>query len=350
MGIVVNHPALNRPLDPVCSICIANYNGSGLLDDCLESVLAQQGNIRFEIIVHDDASADDSVTLLRDKYPQVELLASTDNVGFCISNNRMAEHARGEFILLLNNDAALYPDALVSLLDAAQAQLHPAILTLPQYDWESGTLVDRGCLLDPFYNPVPNLDPERADVAMVVGACLFVSRALWEELGGFPDWMESIGEDLYLCCQARLRGNRVTALTASGYRHRQGRTFGGNRPESGRLQSTVRRRRLSERNKTVAMLVLTPTLLVWPLLALHMLLLTLEGIAIGIVRWDWPIVREVYAGVFVALARHWRICRTTRRIVMSYRTIALHDYLRPFTLLPRKLTMLIRYGIPDVRR
>src|SRR6185312_7740799 len=146
-----------------------------------------------------------SLALLQQRYPQVEILASKENVGFSIGNNRMVAHARGEYILLLNNDAALYPDALASLLNTAHCQTQPGIQTLPQYDWVSGDLVDRGCLLDPFYNPVPNLDPERRDVAMVIGACLFIPRKLWNSLGGFPEWLESIGEDLYLCCLARLR-------------------------------------------------------------------------------------------------------------------------------------------------
>jgi hypothetical protein len=51
----------------------------------------------------------------------------------------------------------------------ADALGKPAILSLPQYDFETGKLVDRGCLLDPFFNPVPNLDPAREDVAMAIG-------------------------------------------------------------------------------------------------------------------------------------------------------------------------------------
>ena len=215
MGLVQYYPALNRPAAPVCSVCIANYNGMALLADCLESVLAQLGGLSIEIIVHDDASTDDSVAWLREKYPQVELLDSAQNVGFCISNNRMATYARGEYILLLNNDAALYPDALSTLLDAAGLQSPPGILTLPQYDWATGVLVDRGCLLDPFYNPIPNLDPKRTDVAMAIGACLWLPRNLWHELGGFPEWMESIAEDLYLCCLARTRGIPVQTTVSS---------------------------------------------------------------------------------------------------------------------------------------
>ncbi|MBS0556889.1 MAG: glycosyltransferase, partial [Proteobacteria bacterium] len=277
MGMVQHHPALNRAATPVCSVCIANFNGAAILTDCIDSVLAQQGDLAIEIIVHDDASSDDSVAFLRAHYPQVEILASETNVGFCIGNNRMVAQARGEYVLLLNNDAALYPDALMALLAAARER-SAGILTLPQYDWESGALVDRGCLLDPFYNPVPNLDPARTDVAYAIGACLFLPRQLWNDLGGFPEWIGSIGEDAFLCCLARLRGLQVSAATASGYRHRQGASFGGNRINDGKLSTTYRRRALSERNKTAVMVVCTPTWLVWPLLVLHVILLTLEGI------------------------------------------------------------------------
>ena len=96
----------------------------------------------------------------------MEVLASADNVGFSIANNRMVAQARGLYVLLLNNDAALFADAL-STFAQASIETPLAILTLPQYDWESGTLVHRGCLLDPFYNPVPNLDPALPEVGMV---------------------------------------------------------------------------------------------------------------------------------------------------------------------------------------
>ena len=41
---------------------------------------------------------------------------------------------------------------------------------------------------------------------MVIGACLWIQKGLWEELGGFPEWFGSIAEDMYLCCRARLAG------------------------------------------------------------------------------------------------------------------------------------------------
>ena len=61
MGMVQHHPALKRPATPVCSICIANYNGVGLLGDCLDSVLSQSGAPTIVIIVLDVGSTDGSV-------------------------------------------------------------------------------------------------------------------------------------------------------------------------------------------------------------------------------------------------------------------------------------------------
>ena len=350
MGMVQHYPAVNRPETPVCSVCIANYNGVDLLTDCLDSVLTQRGDLEIEIIVHDDASTDDSLALLRDRYPQVEILASTSNVGFCVSNNRMVAHARGEYLLLLNNDAALFPDALPTLFDAARRQTPAGILTLPQYDWTSGTLVDRGCMLDPFYNPIPNLDPERTHVAMVIGACLWIPRNLWNELGGFPAWMESIAEDLYLSCMARSCGYPVDTAKSSGFRHRLGASFGGARIDGRNLKSTFRRRRLSERNKTFALIIFTPTLAAWLLLVSHLFILIIEGAMISLTHWNFGIFRNVYANVPATLVKDRKRIFALRRQVQRARCISLATYLQPFSVLPRKLMLLLRYGMPKISR
>lgn len=347
MGLVEkSEMTLGTP--PVCTVCIANYNGELLLIDCLDSVLNQQCSFPFEIIVHDDASTDKSLELLESQYPQVRLIKSGDNVGFCISNNRMVAQASGQFILLLNNDAALAPDALEVLYEESKTQANPGILTLPQYDWDSGTLVDRGCLLDPFYNPVPNLDAGRRDVAMVIGACLWIPRNLWSQLGGFPEWFESIAEDMHICCRARLAGFPVEVTGHSGYRHRQGICFGGNRIQAGRLRTTYRRRRLSERNKTFVMLLCTPWRVLWLLLPLHLYLLALEGIAVSLLRLDWRLVTEIYWNVPRTLIKMRRPLMEIRGAVQRDGVISLHRYFQPFTFVPHKLRMLFRYGVPRV--
>lgn len=332
---------------PDCSVCIANYNGESLLADCIGSVLAQTGDCSIEIIVHDDASTDASLAVLREKYPQVKILASASNVGFCVSNNRMVASAQGRYVLLLNNDAALHPDAVSSLLALESQQ--QAILTLPQFDWQSGEPVDRGCFLDIFYNPVPNLDARRREVAYGIGACLFMARDLWNELGGFPEWIGSIGEDMYICCLARLRGLPVMVTPGSGYRHRQGASFGGNRVDAGRLNTTFRRRALSERNKTAVMVICTPGLVVWPMLALHFLALALEGAVLALLKRDARVWREIYGPTLGYILRELGNLRSRRRLAQASRRTSLRAYFRAFVVMPRKFILLRRYGIPKLR-
>jgi GT2 family glycosyltransferase len=333
---------------PAISVCIANYNGDDLLPDCIDSVLAQHTDASVEIIVHDDASNDNSLQLLAMRYPQVRVIASTENVGFCIANNRMADAASGEYLLLLNNDAALDTGALQALSYEA-VRGGDAILTLEQHDWETGALVDRGCLLDPFYNPVPNLDPQRPDVAYVIGACLWVPRGLWRELGGFPEWMGSIGEDMYLCCQARLRGAAVRVARGSRYRHRQGASFGGNRIKAGKLRSTYRRRLLSERNKTLVMLICTPGWIMWPLLVLHLFLLHAEGVIVAASRRDLRFWREVYSPVLPDIVKARSVWAERRRETQAQRRTTSQSWWRCFTWKPRKLSLLWRHGMPEIR-
>ena len=346
---LVHHAAVGRAARPAVSVCIANYNGEDMLDDCIGSVLAQEGDIAVEIIVHDDASTDGSVALLRARYPQVELLASEENVGFCVSNNRMVAKARGEYVLLLNNDAALMPGALSALLSAANAMPEAGILTLPQFDWQTGVLVDRGCLLDPFFNPIPNLDPLRTELAYVIGACLWIPRALWNDLGGFPEWMESIGEDIYLCCLARLRGRTVHVASGSGYRHRQGANFGGNRAREGKLVSTVRRRRLSERNKTFALVLFSSRARLVIVLPAHLASLALEASLIGLARNNWAQIRAIYGGALLSLVQRRRYLWQLRRQIQQSRTASWRSFYRCFSTFPRKLALLVRHGLPTIR-
>ena len=336
-------------MNPRVSICIANYNGIGLIDACIESVRQQYGDAPVEIIVHDDASTDGSAPHIRNAHPGVQLIESTENVGFCVANNRMAAAARGEYLLLLNNDAELMPDALQTLLAASEEIGRPAILTPPQFDHETGELIDRGCLLDPFFNPIPNVDPERHDVAMVMGACLWIPRSLWEELGGFPEWFGSIAEDMYLCCYARLAGYPVKALATSGYRHHVGASFGGGKVRDGGLATTYQRRALSERNKTFVMATVMPGWLLALFLPAHFVLLLMEGIALSLLSKSWTPLSEIYLPIPKWLITKRGDILRTRQHIAHRRSAATRDFLTAFVWKLHKATLLLQHGIPVIR-
>lgn len=332
---------------PVCSVCIANYNGNDVLRECLDSVYAQDCGFEVEVIVHDDASTDGSADIVSRDYPCARLIRSEQNVGFCVANNRMVAAAKGEYVLLLNNDAALFTDAL-RCLHAAAREAQPCILGLPQYDAASGALLDRGSLLDPFFNPVPNIDPARTEVAMVMGACLWIPRATWWVLGGFPEWFESIGEDMYLCCAARLAGHAVMVLPHSGFRHHVGRSFGGGKALEGKLVTSLRRRALSERNKSFVMVTALPFPVLALMLPLHLSLLLAEGLALALLRRSHTALVAVYVSSIRELWLNRRELLALRRRTQKRRPLASVRFFAAFTATPQKIRLLLRYGMPII--
>ncbi|HKK23041.1 MAG TPA: glycosyltransferase family 2 protein [Pseudohaliea sp.] len=336
-----------QPGKPRVSVCIANYNGDDVLEACLASVAAQTCSFAVETLVHDDASTDGSPALVRSRFPAVTLLCADENVGFCRSNNRLAAAARGDYLLLLNNDATLHPGALEALYRYQDAHGDAGILTLPQYAADSGELLDRGMHMDLFANPIPNTAPGTREVATVMGSCLWISRALWEELGGFPEWFGSIGEDMYLCCLARLRGRAVVAVDETGYDHVVGHSFGGGRVEGRRLRSSLRRRALSELNKNRVMALCYPGFTVLLLLP-QALLLLLEGLALSLRDGNLRVLRQIYLPAIARVAGDWRRLRRERRAIQAARRRGIADFFRPLRLTHHKLWLLRRYGLPHI--
>lgn len=335
---------------PLVSVCIANYNGIEVIDACLRSVLNQDCGFAVEIIVHDDASTDGSPSCVRERFSDVILIESAQNVGFCVANNRMVQAATGEYVLLLNNDAELFPDALRKLHEAAVAIERPAILGLPQHDAQTGELIDIGSVFDPFLNPIPNLDRSRSDVGMIIGACLWLPRTLWLELGGFPEWFGSMAEDMYLSCAARLRGYPVRALPDSGFRHWVGKSFGGGKViDDKKLVTSCKRRALSERNKSYVMALTYPAPAFQLVFPLHLLLLLAEGALLSLAKRHGRLWRQIYSPCFGALWRKKALLLTLRRELQTERRMNCFDFFKVFTLLPHKLRMLFRYGLPEVR-
>jgi len=108
---------------PTVAVIIVNFNGGVLLADCLRHLRAQTRR-PDRVIVVDNASQDGSTDVLEQHYPAVELVCLPCNVGFAAANNVAARQADGmTWLLLLNPDAFLAPDALERLLAAAAA--HP---------------------------------------------------------------------------------------------------------------------------------------------------------------------------------------------------------------------------------
>ena len=109
---------------PDLSVVIVSYNTRELLRDCLRALRESIG-LELEIIVVDNASSDGSAAMVRDDFPEARLLAQSMNSWYCGGNNIGIQHASADFVLLLNPDTEVAPDAL--------ALMSRFLLENPQY-------------------------------------------------------------------------------------------------------------------------------------------------------------------------------------------------------------------------
>ncbi|MCU0606099.1 MAG: glycosyltransferase family 2 protein [Candidatus Edwardsbacteria bacterium] len=98
------------------SIIIVSFNVRQLLADCLISILEACPDPVPEVIVVDNASSDGSARMVRERFPQVVLIANTENVGFARANNQGYAVSHGEYVLLLNPDTVVKPGAVQTVL------------------------------------------------------------------------------------------------------------------------------------------------------------------------------------------------------------------------------------------
>ncbi len=115
IGIIEKDTILQQPAKPDLSVVIVSYNTRELLRNCLLSLRGSQG-LTLEIIVVDNASSDGSAELVRVDFPEVLLHAQTLNSWFCGGNNIGSAAARSDYVLLLNPDTEVSPDALAKML------------------------------------------------------------------------------------------------------------------------------------------------------------------------------------------------------------------------------------------
>lgn len=103
------------------SIVIVNYNVAYFLEHCLYSVRNALKGIEAEIFVVDNNSVDNSIAMLKEKFPEVILIANKDNVGFSKANNQAIRISKGEYVLILNPDTVVEEDTFakcISFMDS----------------------------------------------------------------------------------------------------------------------------------------------------------------------------------------------------------------------------------------
>ena len=105
------------------SVIVVNYNVKFFLEQCLRSVLKSGNEIDMEIFVVDNNSVDGSVSMLKEKFPSVKVIANKDNKGFSTANNQAIKLSKGKYVLLLNPDTVVEHDTFKKVIEFMN--LHP---------------------------------------------------------------------------------------------------------------------------------------------------------------------------------------------------------------------------------
>lgn len=110
------------------SVIIVNWNTRNILRDCLHSVYEQTQGIDFEVIVIDNASSDGSAQMVKQEFPQVNLIENTENKGFAAANNQGMRIAQGRYFLLLNSDTVVLDGAIPKTIIFADQRPQAAVV------------------------------------------------------------------------------------------------------------------------------------------------------------------------------------------------------------------------------
>lgn len=226
------------------AIVILNWNGAQLLKDYLPAVLRYSGNA--EVYVIDNASTDDSVSQLREHFPDVHLIRNPKNLGFAGGYNSGLQKVDADVFCLLNSDVEVTPDwtlPMISLFktrpEVAIAQ--PKILDLRKKDYfeyagAGGGFIDK--LGYPFcrgriFQSIEKDDGQYDDIKEVfwaTGACMFIRKAVFNALDGFDADYFAHQEEIDLCWRAKNHGYSVYYVGTSKVYHLGGFTLKNSNP------------------------------------------------------------------------------------------------------------------------
>ncbi|MCK5028695.1 MAG: glycosyltransferase [Bacteroidales bacterium] len=122
------------------SIVIVNYNVKHFLEQCLISVFKAVTNINAEVFVIDNNSVDGSCSMIKERFPNVKLIANTDNHGFSYANNQALKQATGQYILLLNPDTVVEEDSFEKCIQFMDKNPDTGGLTVKMIDGKGNFL------------------------------------------------------------------------------------------------------------------------------------------------------------------------------------------------------------------
>ncbi len=195
------------------SLIIVLFNGSAYLENLFAALLPQLTGAD-ELILVDNASSDGSADLVKRQWPQLRLVENNHNTGFAAACNQGAKLAHGDILVFLNQDTQPLPSWLDGLLAPLEIDSKVGLTTSKVLMMRQPELIHM-CGMDVHYSALnfgrglvqaAETFMQPARVGSVSGASFAIRRSLWEELGGFDEFLYMYSEEIDLCWRAGLAG------------------------------------------------------------------------------------------------------------------------------------------------
>lgn len=210
------------------SAVVLNYNGIDYLENCFRSLLESKG-IELEITMIDNASTDDSVRFVMERFPEVNIVSNKQNLGFAKAYNEFIFNDDSEIYIILNNDIVLDEYALLNLVEPVNAGTADIVGPKLLYP-DKKTINSAGIKISPIgvgYDVGLGEEDKSCydiehQVAAVTGACMAIKGSLYKELHGFDEDYFMYCEDVDLCWRALIAGKRILYYPKSKVYHHCG--------------------------------------------------------------------------------------------------------------------------------
>ena len=230
----VLHPIrFPRVEHPVASIIVPVHGRPDLTEKCLRSLAERTDGPSFEVIVIDDLAPEHAPVW--DALENAHVIHNDENLGYLRSNNRAAKDARGDFLVLLNNDTEVREGWLRALVTRAESAPDVGVV-VPKLLFMDGAMQEAGAIIfddGSGWNYGRGLDPDKPELNYArevdygSGACLLVRADLWRRVGGFDErYVPMYYEDADLCFAARDAGYSVVFEPTAAVFHVEGATAG----------------------------------------------------------------------------------------------------------------------------
>ena len=205
------------------SVVILNWNGKQFLEDYLPSVI--EHSFGHQIVVIDNASTDDSIVYLQENWPLVKIIGLKENHGYTGGYNIGIEELESDICILLNSDIEVTPNWIEPIKtlfenDASIAACQPKILSIKdkskfEYAGAGGGFIDkygypfcRGRIFDTLETDNGQYD-DNEEIFWASGACMFVRREAFVDVGGLDNVFFAHMEEIDLCWRMKNMGHRI---------------------------------------------------------------------------------------------------------------------------------------------